>query len=86
MEIDRGHPNSKTKRERTSNFDAASYWGYIGIMENKMKTTILRLWFTVYDSHMSHSPNFFKGGYIANCIGEYYRSYKGGYYCRSLKP
>ena len=25
MEIDRGRPNSKTKREQTSNFDAASY-------------------------------------------------------------
>ena len=25
MEIDRGRPNSKTKREQTCNFDAASY-------------------------------------------------------------
>ena len=25
MEIDRGRPNSKTKREQTSNFDAASH-------------------------------------------------------------
>ena len=45
MEIDRGRPNSKTKREQTSNFDAASYSGHdvIGICITQNRICIPQL-------------------------------------------
>ena len=32
-----------------------------------------------YGSHVSYSLNSFKGGYIGDNIGDYYRGYQGGY-------
>ena len=43
------------------------YWGYIGIMEKKMETTILGL-----HRNSTNSLNSLIGGYTGDYIGNYY--------------
>ena len=45
------------------------YWGYIGILEKKMETTIWGLGFRVY------GLNSLKGDYVREYIGDYYIGY-----------